>query len=195
MNLHDIVRGAITSVNPDTVCTWQQSTGYRYANDGTGRQVPTFNTVFGVKVQVQGLNGPDLQHAERLNLQGLLRKIFVYGSINGVVRVEFMGGDLLVFNDGNPSPVWTTTPEGARPLLNSAGTVVFAMSARVWKVVQVSERYPDASANGWTGAIISLQTGPPPKFVTDSSGKYVLDSYGQLVQVGQPPPIQPSEVA
>lgn len=223
MNLHGIVRGAITAVNPDTICTWQQSTGYRYTNDGTGRQIPTFNTVFDVRAQVQGLSSPDLQHAERMNLQGLLRKVYVYGSINGVVRAEFMGGDLLVFNDGNPAPIWTATLEGTpvlnkdgtavldsrgqpvmgtpiiavgtRPLLDSNGRTVFAMSARVWKVTQVSERYPDASANGWTGAIITMQTDQPPKFVTDSSGKYVLDTYGQLVQVGQPLPIQPLEAA
>lgn len=94
MNLHQLVRGAITSVNPDIVAQWSRSTGSTSNADYT--RVPTYDTG-DIVVQVQALNGTALQKAEYLNLQGVLRSVYCYGNKQGVNRVDLQGGDLLAF--------------------------------------------------------------------------------------------------
>lgn len=131
MNLHGLVRNAIQAVNPDTLCTWQQSTG---ATQSGGALTPTYNTVTNVPVQVQGLSSGDLRHAEYLNLEGVLRKVYLFGNIEGIVRPNLQGGDLLTFAQD-----YGGTPQ-------------------VWLVVAVSEVWPDAAQSGWSSAIVCLQT-------------------------------------
>lgn len=132
MNLHSIVRPAIQAVNPDTLATWRQSTGATTNADFT--QTPTYNTVANVPVQVQAVTARDLAHTDFLNIEGVLRKVYLYGGINGVVRPNLAGGDLLTF----PQEI------GATP--------------QVWLVKAVLETWPDAVADGWSSAIVVLQT-------------------------------------
>lgn len=102
LNLHSAVRGAITSVNPDTAATWRSSTGYTTADDGT--QTATY-VESDVTIQVQAAGTQTLRHAENQNVQGLLRDVYMWGNTQGVVRPDAKGGDLLVFpgvRDGTP---------------------------------------------------------------------------------------------
>lgn len=96
MNLHGIVRGAITAVNPDIPATLRQSTGYTVNADYT--RTPTYQETPGVPIQVQGLNAKDLEHMDALNIQGVLRSVHLYGNWQGVVRVLSAGGDVFKFN-------------------------------------------------------------------------------------------------
>jgi len=130
LNLHGVVRQAVQAVNPDTLCTWQQSLP---ATQSGGNLTPAYNTVSNVPVQVQGLNSRDLRHAEFLNLEGVLRKVYLFGNIQGVVRPNLQGGDLLSFAQ------------------TYGGTV------QVWLVVDVMEQWPDAVQAGWSAAIVCLQ--------------------------------------
>lgn len=132
MNLHGLVRGAITAINPDTLCTWQQSTGSTTGSDGT--RMPTYNVVQNVPVQVQGLTNQDLQHIQYLNIQSETRKVYLFGQIEGVERPNLKGGDLLTF----PQTI------GGTP--------------QVWLVVQPQENWPDELQSGWSSAIVCLQT-------------------------------------
>ena len=132
MNLHSVVRSAIQSVNPDTLATWQQSTGATTNADGS--QTPTYNTVSDVRVQVQGVTAGDLFKLNYLNLEGVLRKVFLYGNVHGFVRANLQGGDLLTFPQQ-----YGGTPQ-------------------VWLVKAVLETWPDAVAAGWSSAIVALQT-------------------------------------
>jgi hypothetical protein len=131
MNLRGIVRQAITAVNPDTLCTWQQSTGSTVNADGS--LTPTYNVVDDVPVQVQGLSARELAHTDYLNIQGVLRKVYQYGNVQGVVRPNFQGGDLLSFAQ------------------------TYGGTLQVWLVVSVLETWPDAVDNGWSSAIVCLQ--------------------------------------
>ena len=117
MNLHGTVRGAITTVNPDVVASYQKSTG----NTGNAdySQTPTYATAINVRIQHQALDGGELRHAEALGLQGVLRTVYMYGNTQGVVRAGQQGGDLLAF---------PLVPNG--PTLN-------------WLVVDVGETWPD----------------------------------------------------
>jgi hypothetical protein len=98
VNLHQIVAGAIGTVNPQVPCTIQQSTGYTIGADGT--QAPTYTTVSGVPCQIQALTYSDLQKMQGLNIQGLRRAVYVNGNFNGVVRPALKGGDLITTPDG-----------------------------------------------------------------------------------------------
>src|SRR5262249_43582502 len=132
MNLHGIVRGAITSVNPDVMVPYYKSTGF--TQDAAFRQTPSFATPVTVPCQIQALSGKDLRHAELQNIQGLKRAVYMYGNTQGVDRVEAKGGDLLYFAE---------VPGG---------------TSRVWKVVTVLETWPDWSK---VAVVLQIDTQPP----------------------------------
>ena len=95
LNLHAIVRGAITAVNPDTVATWRRSRGYE--TDARGKRVPVFDDFPGTRIQVQPPSGKDLQHLDALNIEGITRSVHTYGNPDGVDRKQAAGGDLFVW--------------------------------------------------------------------------------------------------
>lgn len=128
MNLHGLVSGAIGIVNPFVTATLQRSTGYTTAGDG-GR-TPTYSTST-ESVQVQALSGWDLQHLDGLNLNGVLRKVFLNGDWRGVYRPGNQGGDHIKFGaTGIPATLQNTD----------------------WLVVHVLETWPD-----WCSLVIQLQ--------------------------------------
>jgi hypothetical protein len=129
LNLHNIVRPAIDALNPSFTGVWRQSTGYTTASDGT--RTPTYTNAT-VPMRVQALSGRDLKHTEFLNMQGVKRSVYLYGDVQGVVRPDVKGGDILQF------------PE------TRGGT------NRDWLVVVVLETWsPDAS--GWCKVGVVLQ--------------------------------------
>lgn len=117
MNLHGIVAGVISAVNPIVPGTLQISTGSSQAADGT--RIPTFATPINIGAQVQPLTWRDIQQLDGLNLQGNRVAIYVYGEVDGLVRPQNKGGDLITL----------TTPP----------------NAGVWLVAQVLEAWPDWS--------------------------------------------------
>ncbi len=56
--------------------------------------------------QAQAMSTRDLRQVEMLNLSGSMKAFYVSGELNGGVRVQLKGGDLLVLPDGS---VWLTT--------------------------------------------------------------------------------------
>ena len=83
-------------MNPDIAAVYQQSAGS--TTDNSGLQTPLYTNT-NVTIQVQACTGKDLRHAEFLNLQGVLRTVFMYGNTQGVNRVDVKGGDLLQFQN------------------------------------------------------------------------------------------------
>jgi hypothetical protein len=94
MNLHQMVAGAIGSINPFISATMLRSTGYTTAADGI--RTPTFDTI-PVSVQVQALSTDDLRQLDGLNIQGQKNAVYLSGNWNGAVRVGKQGGDLIKF--------------------------------------------------------------------------------------------------
>lgn len=127
MNLHGIVRRAITTVNPDIAASFERSTGY--AVDVNHKQVPGYAAAVPVRIQSQALSGGMLKHTDNLNLQGVLRSVYMFGNTQGVVRPTAEGGDLLTFK------------------------LVPGSADSIWKVVEVVETWPD-----WSHVIVCLQT-------------------------------------
>jgi hypothetical protein len=95
VNLQSIVSGCIGTVNPSYPATLQTSTGSTVELDGT--QIPTYNTTQ-VTAQVQAMSGGDLRKTENLNLQGVVRAVYIQGDVEGLVRSQNRGGDILTFN-------------------------------------------------------------------------------------------------
>lgn len=99
MNLHGIVSGPISAVNPMQAATLRTSTGSTIALDGT--PTPSYAAPVTVTAQVQDLSNRDLRQIEGLNLQGSMRKIYLNGEVDAIIRVSSKGGDLLTLSDGN----------------------------------------------------------------------------------------------
>jgi hypothetical protein len=127
MNLHKIVSGAISAVNPQTLVMWRISSGHNIAPDGT--QTPNYITVPNVPVQVQALSYSDLMKMGALNVQGTRRKIYMNGNPEGLDRNAIKGGDLVDMPNLPNFPGPTT-----------------------WLVTQVLEHWPD-----WASIAITLQ--------------------------------------
>lgn len=125
MKLRSIVNGAIQGINRDQQITWLQSAGYATAPDGT--RTPTQASTQ-IRANVQALSGTDLRLAEGLNMQGVMRSVYLHGDVEGIVRSDGKGGDILQF-----------------PLV-PGGTV------HNWLVTQVMETWPT-----WCRVIVTLQ--------------------------------------
>lgn len=130
-NLHAAVRGAITAINPDITGTLKRSTGYTMLPNG--KQVPTYSFTDG-RIQVQALGTADLKHLEFLNIQGVERKVYMYGDWGGPIRADATGGDILAF-----------------PMLRAPSTV------RDWKIVTVFETWDNVGGEGWCAVGVVMQ--------------------------------------
>jgi hypothetical protein len=97
VNLRNLVAGAVSGINPPILATVKSSNGYTTSPDGT--QVPAYVITNDVPIQVQALSGSEIRHTDNLNMQGVLRAVYLNGSANGLVRKYGEGGDLLIFSD------------------------------------------------------------------------------------------------
>jgi hypothetical protein len=125
MNLRGLANQLTSQINPNQAITWVQNTGY--TTNAAGKRTPT-TTSSSISAQVQALSGRDLDHMDGMNVQGVMRTVFMYGNPQGVVRVDSKGGDMLQFPE---------IPGGAN---------------RNWLVTQVIETWPD-----WAKVVVTLQ--------------------------------------
>ncbi|MCM1513228.1 MAG: hypothetical protein NC112_09015 [Oxalobacter formigenes] len=125
MNLRGIANSAIQVVNPDQKIIWRQSTGYT-VNENY-EQVPAYEE-HEVAANIQALSGADLRQVDALNLQGTMRKVYLFGDVRAISRPDAEGGDLLLFPQ---------VPGG---------------EVQTWLVNVVSETWP-----GWCCVIVTLQ--------------------------------------
>ncbi|MEX3614239.1 MAG: hypothetical protein VB141_10920 [Burkholderia gladioli] len=99
MNLHGVAGPIIAAVNPMIPATVKYSDGYVIDTDRS--QIPKYVTVENVLVQVQALTAKDLQHLDSLNIQGIMRALYLNGNALGVARLLGKGGDLFTFKNQN----------------------------------------------------------------------------------------------
>lgn len=125
MDVRALVNPYTRMTNYNQQIQWIQSTGY--TTNPAGKRTPTTITLT-VWAQVQALSGTDLKHTDALNIQGVMRSVYMFGYPAGVIRADQIGGDILVF------------PElpGATP--------------RNWLVTQVMENWET-----WSRVIVTLQ--------------------------------------
>jgi hypothetical protein len=125
MNLRQIANRSTSAINPNIPATLKRSNGYK--TDDAGQRTPIYETLSGT-VQVQAMSAGDLQHTENLNIQGVLRAVYINGNWVGVVRGDAKGGDVLQFAKSNHGAVHN------------------------WLVVSVVESWTE-----WTKVIVCLQ--------------------------------------
>lgn len=125
MRLRSIVNGAIQGINRDQPIAWVQNSGYTTAADGKRTPNQTSTQVW---ANVQALSGTDLRHVDGLNMQGIMRSVYLRGDVEGIVRAQGKGGDILQF-----------------PMV-PGGTV------QNWLVTLVMETWPT-----WARVIVTLQ--------------------------------------
>ncbi len=126
MNLFGLARSAVQGVNSNQQINWVQSTG-GYTTDAAGHRTPVQQMV-SVQAQVQATSSKDLQLLDNINIQGVSRRVYLYGNVLGISRPDQLGGDVLQFPE---------VPGG--PVMN-------------WKVVSVVETWPT-----WACVIVVLQ--------------------------------------
>lgn len=154
LNLHAIVRSAITAVNPDTFGWWYRSKGSVLNADG--RQVPAYLPAVAARMQVQSPSARDVQHIDFLQLQGVIRTVFMRSNPQGIVRVNQRGGDLLLFPQGRDAPNDT------------------------WLVQKPDEGW-DVEQGGWTKLFAVLQLDRLYSSV-NAQGQLALDTLGRIVR-------------
>ncbi len=125
MNLRALANALTSQINANQSISWVQNTGY--TTNAAGKRTPTTTTV-SIMAQIQALSGGDLMHMDGMNLQGVMRTVFMYGNPQGVVRVDSKGGDILQFPE---------IPGGV---------------TRNWLVTQVIETWPN-----WAKVVVTLQ--------------------------------------
>lgn len=99
MNLHSIVGPVVAAVNPTVEVIWRQSNGQQTNADFS--RTPIYKPDVPVPAQIQALQFTDLKQIEGLSISGLRRKVYFYGNLQGIVRGEQKGGDLIIFPDGS----------------------------------------------------------------------------------------------
>lgn len=93
MDLRGIANGVITTVNPNETVTVLRSTGYTV---GAGaKQVPAYAAPVVGPGQVQALDADDIKQLDGLNIQGVIRAIYLRGTLAGVIRPDGTGGDIV----------------------------------------------------------------------------------------------------
>lgn len=104
MNLHGIAGPIVGAVNPNFPVSVQFSTGF--AVDAAFKQVPSYSAPVTLLAQVQPITTRDLQQLEGINLGGVRWKCYLYGEVDGVVRPDMKGGDLITISSGRHQGVW-----------------------------------------------------------------------------------------
>ncbi len=95
MDLQALANPVAESVNSNTFVSIQLSTGYAFGGPGL-RQMPQYQPIpVTGYAQVQELTSSELRQAEGLNIQGVMKTIYFRGNLNGVIRPESKGGDLV----------------------------------------------------------------------------------------------------
>jgi hypothetical protein len=117
MDLRGLANSISNAVNENMIVTVTPSTGFTI---GAGaKQIPTYGSGVTGPAQLQALDSVDLKQIDGLNLQGLIRAIYLRGALNGVVRPNGTGGDLVTIAAPAPVPYRGT-----------------------WKVAKVLETWP-----------------------------------------------------
>ena len=106
MNLHNIVRKAITSVNPDQEIKIKVYNGL----DNSGTYAVVSYTETTAIAQVQPMQSEDIQFINNFNSSSLYKNMYINGDWSGLNRVDENGGDLIEWDNR----VWyvTSVPEG-----------------------------------------------------------------------------------
>lgn len=145
INLHHVVRSAITAVHADEPCLLIQSTG---ATSVKGRMTAGYAAAVAVRAQVQTLSGDDLTVTGETERTERDRKFYLYAADPvpaGQIRTAARTGDYIY--RVNPGTVWKVY------------NVAEDFSAAGWVQLLASEQVAGGIPAGVTEAISNYQAG------------------------------------
>ena len=131
MNLHQIVRDAISSVNPNTYVTIKKFS--KYTIDDAGKITNEYSNYYpdlghslivATFAQIQPISGERLQHLANYNSSNVYVRMFVNGEEHGLSEALSTNGDIVIFNN------------------------------QTWKIVEVPGLW---RKSGWNEVILCLQ--------------------------------------
>lgn len=137
VNLHNVVRGAITSIHPDETVTLYQSAGQRNVK---GKIVSVYSEPQEVKANFQPLDSDALRHAEVLGQTPMSEQVFLYSE--------------------NPMPI---AGQQRLPIIRT-GDFLLRDNGTYWLVTAVLE---DWTWDGWCNVGVHIQTTPPDFSASD----------------------------
>ena len=128
LNLHALVRTAVTALHPDEAVTLYQATGQ---TNTLGRLAPTYAAPQTVQAQIQSLSAEDLAHVEEASRTEIARKAYLFAPDAalppaGIVRPLARGGDMLERADGT---WWLVT--GIMEDFTASGWVCVSMTQQI----------------------------------------------------------------
>lgn len=98
MDLRGIANSVSNAVNPNIIVSVKRSTGSTAGASANGyKQVATYAAPVSGPAQLQALDNAELKQLDGLNLQGVLRAIYLRGALAGVIRAGSAGGDIVTF--------------------------------------------------------------------------------------------------
>lgn len=101
INLHHVVRGAITTVHPDETILWYQNKG---ATNVGGILKPSYAEPLSLVAQVQSESDASLMHANRADMNTETIKVYLYWDAQtnplNLDRFTAKGGDIFKRADG-----------------------------------------------------------------------------------------------
>ena len=110
MNLHNIVRPAITAINPDQQITIKVNKGNQHFAGGIVE--PIFEEI-STTAQVQPVPSSEIQFIDNYVSSNTYRNFYLNGEFSGLNRRKGTGGDIITWNgfdwyiDSEPEP-WNT---------------------------------------------------------------------------------------
>lgn len=107
MDLYGLTIGAISTVNAMTPAVLKVSTGSAKNADFT--RSPAYAAPADVMAQVQELTTKDIAHLDSLNIQSSTVAVYVSGQIQGLVRAQNKGGDLITIAEGTRAGTYLVT--------------------------------------------------------------------------------------
>jgi hypothetical protein len=125
VNLHALASPIIGIVNPNRIGVIRISRGY--TTTASGKQVPAYDGPRRVSMQVQELSERDLRQVDNLNVAGSTHTIYLNGRLDGLVRPDNKGGDLI------------------------------ELGGRVYLVTALLEDWEDGERSGWCKVAATLQ--------------------------------------
>lgn len=106
MNLHQLVRSSINSVNPETSITIRKFSNYEVDEAGKVTNTyknynPDLGQTISIKAmaQIQPISGEKLEHLYNYNSSNTYVKIFVNGQEHGLSEPLKTNGDLVIFEN------------------------------------------------------------------------------------------------
>lgn len=95
INLHNVVRGAINSINPDQSVILKINTGTIHKPGGI--QEPSFDEITAI-AQVQPVKSSEIQFIANYQSGAKYKNFYFNGNVNGINRRKLTGGDIIIWN-------------------------------------------------------------------------------------------------